>query len=90
MKCEDIVGYLAVYRIGLAVAAFFLLFCLVMYGVSNSKDCRAGLHNGFWGIKILLFIGFIVGVFFIPKGQFSEGMLYKFVLYIECWLYSMS
>ncbi|KAK3752732.1 hypothetical protein QZH41_018702 [Actinostola sp. cb2023] len=73
--CEKIVGYLAVYRIGFAMAAFYLLFCIVMYGVSNSKDCRAGLQNGFWAIKILLLIGFIVGAFFIPEGQFSEGLL---------------
>ncbi|XP_031549551.1 probable serine incorporator [Actinia tenebrosa] len=74
--CDNIVGYLAVYRIGLGMAAFFLLFCIIMYGVSNSKDCRAGLHNGFWGIKILLFIGLIVGAFFIPNGQFSEVWMY--------------
>ena len=71
--CDEIVGYLAVYRVCFAMAAFFFFFCLIMYGVSSSRDPRAGLQNGFWGIKILLFIGAIVGAFFIPNGHFSNG-----------------
>ena len=74
MNCQDIVGYLAVYRVMFAVCCFFLLFMLIMFGVKNSKDARSGIQNGFWGIKLLLVIGGVVGAFFIPNaGSFSEG-----------------
>ena len=75
MDCKQIVGYLAVYRVMFAVAMFFLLFMLIMFGVKSSKDRRSGIQNGFWGIKIILVIGGIVGAFFIPAANtFSTGM----------------
>ncbi|XP_001633416.2 probable serine incorporator isoform X1 [Nematostella vectensis] len=74
--CDSIVGYLAVYRVCFGLAAFFLLFCLLMYGVTSSRDVRSKIQNGFWGIKILLFLGAIVAAFFIPQGKFSEVWMY--------------
>ena len=71
--CDKVVGYIAVYRICFAMAVFFVFFCLIMYGVKSSKDARSGIQNGFWGIKVLIFIGTIVGAFFIPDGKFTEG-----------------
>ena len=57
-----------------AVACFFVLFTLIMIGVKSSKDGRAGVQNGFWGIKLLLLIGGVVGAFFIPAANtFSTG-----------------
>ena len=54
-----------------------------MYGVRSSKDPRSGIQNGFWGIKVLIYIGLIVGAFFIPSGTFVEGnLLITFVLSI--------
>ena len=46
--------------------------------VKSSKDFRAGIQNGFWGIKYLLIIGGTVGAFFIPAkdGTFSEVWMY--------------
>eukprot|EP00112_Aurelia_sp_Birch-Aquarium-sp1_P007498 Seg1817.13 transcript_id=Seg1817.13/GoldUCD/mRNA.D3Y31 product="putative serine incorporator" protein_id=Seg1817.13/GoldUCD/D3Y31 len=77
VNCKDIVGYLAVYRVMFAVCCFFLLFMLIMCGVKSSKDARSGIQNGFWGIKLLLVIGGVVGAFFIPNaGSFSEGWMY--------------
>ena len=55
------------------MAAFFMLFCIIMYGVRDSKGPRGAIHNGFWGIKGLIFVGAIVGVFFVPSGRFIEG-----------------
>ncbi|RMX53255.1 hypothetical protein pdam_00022758 [Pocillopora damicornis] len=71
--CDSLVGYLAVYRICFAMAAFFFFFCLIMYGVKSSKDPRSGIQNGFWGLKVLIYVGLIVGAFFIPTGTFVEG-----------------
>lgn len=65
--CHDIVGFLAVYRLVFALTLFFMLFCLLMIGVKSSRDPRAGLQNGFWGIKYLLLIGGMIGAFYIPE-----------------------
>merc|ERR1712226_1701469 len=71
VKCEDFVGYLAVYRIGFIVTLFFLLMSLLMIGVKSSRDPRAPIQNGFWGIKFLILLGGIIGAFFIPHGSFG-------------------
>ncbi|XP_030748079.1 probable serine incorporator isoform X2 [Sitophilus oryzae] len=69
--CDKAVGYLAVYRICFILTCFFALFALMMIGVKSSRDPRAGIQNGFWGIKYLLVIGGIIGAFFIPEGTFG-------------------
>ncbi|XP_050358276.1 probable serine incorporator isoform X2 [Nymphalis io] len=72
VDCDQAVGYLAVYRICFAACLFFVLMALIMIGVKSSKDPRAGIQNGFWGIKYLVVIGGIIGAFFIPEGQFAS------------------
>ncbi|CAL1288754.1 unnamed protein product [Larinioides sclopetarius] len=65
--CANAVGYLAVYRLIFALTLFFLMFSVLMIGVKSSGDARAGIQNGFWGIKYLILIGAMVGAFFIPE-----------------------
>ncbi|XP_034841431.1 probable serine incorporator isoform X2 [Maniola hyperantus] len=72
VDCDQAVGYLAVYRICFATCLFFCLMALIMIGVKSSKDPRAGIQNGFWGIKYLVVIGGIIGAFFIPEGSFAS------------------
>ncbi|XP_047033283.1 probable serine incorporator isoform X3 [Helicoverpa zea] len=72
VDCDKAVGYLAVYRICFAACLFFVLMALITIGVKSSKDPRAGIQNGFWGIKYLIVIGGIIGAFFIPEGQFAS------------------
>ncbi len=44
-----------------------------MIGVRSSSDFRAGLQNGFWGLKYIVIIGGMIGAFFIPEeGNFGE------------------
>lgn len=69
--CSIAVGYLAVYRICFAFACFFALMAVMMIGAKSSRDARAGIQNGFWGIKYLLVIGITVGAFFIPNNGFG-------------------
>jgi len=76
VKCEDFVGYLAVYRICFIVTLFFLLMSLLMIGVKSSRDPRAPLQNGFWGIKFIILLGGIIGAFFIPHGSFGPVWMY--------------
>ena len=76
LQCNQFVGYLAVYRICMAVASFFFILFLMMMCVWSSKDPRSYLQNGFWVFKWLFVIGMIVAFFFIPDGQnfyFSRG-----------------
>ncbi|XP_013378734.1 serine incorporator 5 [Lingula anatina] len=68
-NCRRLVGYMAVYRIGFAMTAFYLIFMVITFGVATSKSCRAGIHNGFWCFKLLIFIGIIIGSFFIKNNK---------------------
>lgn len=71
-KCgsSDCYGYFAVQRINFALGIFHLLLAVLLLGVRSTKDTRAGLQNGFWGPKILIWIAFVVISFFIPEGFF--------------------
>lgn len=76
VSCSDIVGYLAVYRVCFAMAIFFSVMAGLMIGVRSSRDPRAGIQNGFWGLKYLIVIGICVGAFFIPEGSFGTTWMY--------------
>lgn len=67
--CKQAVGYLAVYRLLFAQTVFFVVFSVLMMNVKSSRDGRAGIQNGFWGIKYMVLIGISVGAFFIPEGN---------------------
>lgn len=69
--CSVAVGYLAVYRICFAFACFFALMAAIMIGAKSSRDARAGIQNGFWGIKYMIVIAIAIGAFFIPNDSFA-------------------
>ncbi|KAK3744098.1 hypothetical protein QZH41_016796, partial [Actinostola sp. cb2023] len=75
-NCENLTGYLAVYRICFAMACFYFLLMLITIGVKSSKDCRGGVHNGYWCLKFLVLIGLCVGAFYIPRGDFGVAWMY--------------
>jgi len=64
-------GTFAVYRITFVVAVFHLFMAVMTIGVKNRADCRMSLQDGWWGIKIILILGGIVGAFFIPNVFFE-------------------
>ena len=68
-------AYLAVYRICFSMAAFFLLFSLILYSVQTYSDPRALIHNGLWFVKFGLFFGLVLFTFFIPM-EFSKIWMY--------------
>merc|ERR1711963_1302256 len=72
VDCAVVVGYQAVYRLCLIVTLFFTLMSVLMIGVKSSSAPRAGIQNGFWGLKYLIIIGGMIGAFFIPRGSFGE------------------
>ncbi|KAJ1927210.1 Membrane protein tms1 [Tieghemiomyces parasiticus] len=64
-------GVLAVHRWCFALAMFHLVNGLLVLGVDSSKHPRAALQNGWWGPKIVLWIGLVILAFFIPNGFFE-------------------
>ncbi|XP_032238402.1 uncharacterized protein LOC5513004 [Nematostella vectensis] len=68
-------GYLAVYRICLTMATFYILFAVVLYNVRTYADPRALIQNGLWVVKFGLFFGLLVCTFFIPL-EFSRVWTY--------------
>jgi hypothetical protein len=46
ITCDDVVGYLSVYRIQFSFACFFFLMMILMLCVKRSKDPRSGIQNG--------------------------------------------
>lgn len=71
-QCEssECYGYIAVQRINFALGLFHFILSFVLVGVRNTKDGRAGLQNGFWGPKIIVWFAFIVISFLIPEKFF--------------------
>lgn len=83
-NCDKMVGYMAVYRVCFALSIFYLIMALLMIGVGSSRDPRAKLHNGFWGVKLAMYIALLICAFYIPRGDFSKtwmvvGMIGAFV-----------
>ena len=59
-----------------ASTVFFSLLSAIMIGVKSSTDGRAGIQNGWWGLKLFFLLGLSVGAFFIPNTFFHEGFSY--------------
>lgn len=76
IDCQSAVGYMAVYRISFALVCFFVLMAIIMIGVKSSRDPRAPVQNGFWGLKFLIWIGVAIGACFIPEGSFGVAWMW--------------
>ena len=64
-------GFAAVHRVNFALGLFHFFLAIVLIGVNSSRDKRAGIQNGFWGPKIIVWLGLIVATFFIPNSFFE-------------------
>ncbi|CAL1533286.1 unnamed protein product, partial [Lymnaea stagnalis] len=65
--CAHLVGYKAVYRMGLAVTSFYFLLMLLTMCVPSSNHWRASIQNGYWLFKFIVLSGFCVATFFVPN-----------------------
>ncbi|ORY88526.1 serine incorporator/TMS membrane protein [Syncephalastrum racemosum] len=63
-------GIIAVHRVCFALVLFHALLGILLLGVRDSRQKRAGLQNGWWGPKVLIWIALLVVSFFIPNGFF--------------------
>ncbi|KAK5116525.1 hypothetical protein LTR85_009150 [Meristemomyces frigidus] len=64
-------GFAAVHRVNFALGMLHFLLAILLLGVNNSKDKRAPIQNGFWGPKIIAWLGLIVVSFLIPNRFFE-------------------
>lgn len=46
-----------------------------MIKVRKSDNWRARIQNGFWGFKLIILIGIVVGVFYIPHNSFDFAFM---------------
>jgi len=64
-------GFAAVHRVNFALGVLHFLLAIMLLGVNNSRDKRAGIQNGFWGPKVVAWLGLIVVSFLIPNRFFE-------------------
>lgn len=64
-------GFTAVHRVNFALGCFHAIHAILLLGVNSSKDRRAPIQNGFWGPKIIAWLGLIVLTFLIPNTFFE-------------------
>lgn len=64
-------GFAAVHRVNFALGVFHCVMAVLLLGVNSSKDKRAPIQNGFWGPKIVVWLGLIVATFLIPNSFFE-------------------
>lgn len=76
IDCNTAVGYLAVYRVCFALMIFFVTMAAMMIGVRSSRESRAAIQNGFWGLKFIVVIAIAIGAFFIKDGAFGIWMMW--------------
>ena len=76
LNCTHATGFQAVYRVCAAMASFFGLMALLMFGVKSSKDPRSAIQNGLWAIKYLLLAGMTVGFFYLKSDSLSSPLMY--------------
>lgn len=68
---NDCFGFAAVHRINFALGLFHFFLAFMLVGVNSSKDNRAPIQNGFWGPKVVVWLGLIVLTFLIPNTFFE-------------------
>lgn len=63
-------GFVFVQRVNFALGIFHAVLAICLVGVNNSRNSRSSIQNGFWGPKIVAWLGLIVVTFFIPDQFF--------------------
>ena len=70
INCLECVGILSVYRICATNCIVHVCLCLLMIGVESSKDARSKLQNGFWSLKLFLWICILGLSMYVPNQVF--------------------
>lgn len=76
VKCSRATGFQAVYRLCAAMATFFFMFMILMFGVKSSHDVRSKIQNGFWFFKYVILIGLTVGFFYLRSESMAGPLMW--------------
>jgi len=71
-KCKNghCYGILAIYRICFTSSTLHLILSIMMIGVTNSKQIRGKIQNGFWGPKMIIWLVATILTFFMGNSFF--------------------
>jgi hypothetical protein len=59
--------YMAVYRVCIAMATFYLLFAVILVCVDDTRDPRVDLQYKAWPVKFCLFFSLLLAGFLLPN-----------------------
>ena len=69
--CDTLLSYASVYRVLFLLAIFYFIQSLILFGVCSSRERRAAINNGFWGVKILVLSLLTFLFLFIPHSDYT-------------------
>lgn len=72
VQLDRVVGALAVDRVMLGVAIFHGIMAVALLGVQSSQDARAKLQNEAWSLKVVLYLGLIIVMFWLDTSHFDN------------------
>lgn len=72
VQLDRVVGALAVDRVMLGVAIFHGIMAVPLLGVQSSQDARAKLQNEMWSLKVVLYLGLIICMFWLDTSHFDN------------------
>lgn len=69
--CDLLVGYDAAYRLGFALAIWFIILAFATLGITSSADKRANVQNSLWGIKVIGLLFLVLLLILIPHNEYN-------------------
>lgn len=63
-------GFVAVQRMNFALGLFHLILAGLLVGVHSTRNPRAQIQNGYWGLKFFGWLAFVILTWLIPDGFF--------------------
>ncbi|RKP20934.1 TMS membrane protein/tumor differentially expressed protein, partial [Rozella allomycis CSF55] len=71
-QCLLMFEYFSVLKISFALVMYHAILALFLLGAKNTDDPRSHLQNGFWPLKLLMWVGLVIGSFFIQDAFFEK------------------
>lgn len=68
---EEYCGVVSVYKLTFGLVVFHLLLALLLLGVQSSRNARAQLNDGWWGVKLPLVAVLVLASFCIPVSFYT-------------------
>ena len=69
--CDLMVGYDAAYRLGFALAIWFIILAFATLGIRSSAENRANVQNRCWVVKVTGLLSLVLLLIFIPHNEYN-------------------